>query len=57
VSLRFDVAEEARQFALAYGTELEVLEPQELRDYVVATAHAVVAAYADVAPALTPPAA
>jgi predicted DNA-binding transcriptional regulator YafY len=45
VSMRFDAPEEARQFALAYGTELEVLEPQELRDYVIATARAVVAAY------------
>ncbi len=57
VSLRFDVAEEARQFALAYGTELEVLEPPELRDYVVATARAVVAAYAGETPAVAPPAA
>src|SRR5262245_9828823 len=45
VSLRFDAPEEARQFALGFGAELEVLEPQELRDYVIATAHAVVAAY------------
>jgi predicted DNA-binding transcriptional regulator YafY len=46
VSLRFDAPEEAKQFALGHGAELEVLEPQELRDYVVATAQAVVAAYA-----------
>jgi predicted DNA-binding transcriptional regulator YafY len=45
VTLRFDAPEEARQFALGMGAELEVLEPQELRDYVVATAKAVMAAY------------
>ena len=50
VSLRFDAPEEARQFALGHGAELEVLEPQELRDYVIATAHAVVAAYAGAVP-------
>ena len=50
VSLRFDAPEEARQFALGLGTELEVLEPPELRDYVIATAHAVAAAYASSAP-------
>jgi predicted DNA-binding transcriptional regulator YafY len=46
VSLRFDAIEEARQFALAFGADLEVVEPRELRDYVVATARAVAAAYA-----------
>src|SRR6188474_2229875 len=51
VSLRFDAPEEARQFALAHGTELEVLDPQELRDYVIATAQAVLEAYAGAAPA------
>lgn len=49
VSMRFDAPEEARQFALAFGAELEVIEPQELRDYVIATAHAVVAAYSKAA--------
>jgi predicted DNA-binding transcriptional regulator YafY len=44
VSLRFDVPDEARQFALGFGAEIEVLDPQELREYVVATAQAVVAA-------------
>jgi len=47
VSLRFDAPEEARQFALGFGAELEVLEPKELRDHVIATARAVVAAYSD----------
>jgi len=51
VSLRFDAQEEARQFALGFGPELEVVEPQELRDYVVATAQAVLAAYATAAAA------
>lgn len=51
VSLRFDAPEEARQFALAGGAELEVIAPQELRDYVIATAQAVVAAYAGATPA------
>jgi predicted DNA-binding transcriptional regulator YafY len=46
VSLRFDAPEEARQFALGLGAELEVLEPKELRDYVIATANAVAAGYA-----------
>jgi predicted DNA-binding transcriptional regulator YafY len=50
VTLRFDAPEEARQFALGMGAELEVLEPQELREYVIATAHAVAAAYAGSAP-------
>lgn len=46
VSMRFDAPEEARQFALSFGASIEVLEPQELRDHVIASAHAVVAAYA-----------
>ena len=54
VSLRFDAPEEARQFALAHGAELEVLEPQELRDYVIATAQAVLAAYAGSVPTGAP---
>ena len=54
VALRFDAPEEARQCALAHGAELEVLEPQELREYVIATAQAVLAAYAGAAPARAP---
>ncbi len=50
VALRFDAPEEARQFALGLGSELEVLEPQELRDYVIATSQAVLAAYAAAPP-------
>jgi len=55
VTLRFDVPDEARQFALGFGTELEVLEPQELRDYVIATANAVAAGYAGARMAPAPP--
>jgi predicted DNA-binding transcriptional regulator YafY len=46
VTLRFDAAEEALQFALAFGVELEVVAPKELRERVMATAAAVVATYA-----------
>jgi predicted DNA-binding transcriptional regulator YafY len=54
VSLRFDAPEEARQFALGHGAELEVVEPQELREHVIATAQAVLAAYAGEAPIRAP---
>lgn len=50
VSLRFDSPIEAQQFALAFGAELEVIEPQELRERVIAAAHATVAAYARLKP-------
>ena len=50
VSLRFDSASEAQQFALSFGAELEVLEPQELRERVIAAASATVAAYARLVP-------
>jgi predicted DNA-binding transcriptional regulator YafY len=46
VTLRFDSVDETLQFALAFGTEVEVLAPQELRERVMATAAAVVVAYA-----------
>jgi predicted DNA-binding transcriptional regulator YafY len=54
VSMRFDAPEEARQFALAFGAELEVVEPLELREHVIATARAVIAAYAALASAPAP---
>ena len=54
VSLRFDAPEEARQFALAGGAELTVVAPAELRDAVIATAHAVVVAYGGAAAAGLP---
>jgi predicted DNA-binding transcriptional regulator YafY len=53
VSLRFDAPEEAQQFALAGGAEVEVVAPQELREYVIAAAEAIVAAYASSATPLT----
>ncbi len=45
VSLRFDVEEMACQYALGFGTQLEVLEPESLREKVVAEARGVVAFY------------
>jgi predicted DNA-binding transcriptional regulator YafY len=46
VSLRFDSIVEAQQFALGFGPELEVVEPLELRERVIAAANAVIASYA-----------
>jgi predicted DNA-binding transcriptional regulator YafY len=45
VSLRFDVEEMACEFALGFGTQLEVLEPPALREKVTEAAKAVVAFY------------
>ncbi|MBZ5592762.1 MAG: YafY family transcriptional regulator [Acidobacteriia bacterium] len=45
VRLRFDVEEEAVQFALSFGGDIEVMEPQELRTKVLAGARAIVARY------------
>lgn len=45
VSLRFDVEEMACEYALGFGTELEVLEPATLRAKVAAAAQSVVAFY------------
>jgi len=41
VRLRFDVEEEALQFALSFGADLEVTEPPELHAKVVAAAEAI----------------
>ena len=46
VALRFDSIAEAQQFALGFGAELEVVEPPELKERVIAAASAVLAAYA-----------
>jgi predicted DNA-binding transcriptional regulator YafY len=46
VSLRFDSPIEAQQFALSFGADIEVIEPLELRERVIAAAHATVSAYA-----------
>jgi predicted DNA-binding transcriptional regulator YafY len=45
VSLRFDAEELACEYALGFGTQLEVLEPQPLREKVLAAAQSVVAFY------------
>jgi predicted DNA-binding transcriptional regulator YafY len=50
VALRFDVEEMACEYALGFGTQLEVLEPVELRHKVLAAAQRVVAFYAHRAP-------
>ena len=46
VSLRFDVEEMACEYALGFGTQLEVLEPAALRERVMAAARSVVEFYA-----------
>ncbi len=46
VELHFDIAEEAREFVLGFGTLIEVLDPPELRASVLDMARAVVAFYA-----------
>lgn len=45
VRLRFDIEEEAVQFALGFGTAMEVAEPAELRAKVLAAAEATVQLY------------
>ena len=45
VSLRFDVEEMACEYALGFGTQLEVLGPAALREKVIAAARNVVAFY------------
>ena len=46
VALRFDVEEMACEYALSFGTQLEVLEPVALREQVSAAAEGIVAVYA-----------
>jgi predicted DNA-binding transcriptional regulator YafY len=46
VSMRFQFEEEACEYALGFGTRVEVVEPPSLRDKVVEAAEAVVAFYA-----------
>jgi predicted DNA-binding transcriptional regulator YafY len=45
VRLRFDIEEEALQFALSFGGQIEVIEPLELRAKILAGAHAILALY------------
>ncbi len=46
IRLRFDAEEEARQFALSFGADIEVIEPSPLRDAVIAAAREIVNRYA-----------
>ena len=46
LSMRFDAEEEAAQFALSFGAQAEVLEPEPLREKVVAAAQEIVSLYA-----------
>ena len=41
IKLRFDVEDEAVQFALSFGGDLEVIEPAELYEKVMAGARAI----------------
>lgn len=41
----FDLADEAREYALGFGTQMEVIEPPELRQAVIEMAQAVIAFY------------
>jgi predicted DNA-binding transcriptional regulator YafY len=45
IRVRFDIEEEARQFALSFGGAIEVVEPVELREAVVAAAREIVGRY------------
>jgi predicted DNA-binding transcriptional regulator YafY len=45
VRLRFDAEEEAVQFALSFGADLEVVDPEPLRRQVIATAQAIPLVY------------
>jgi predicted DNA-binding transcriptional regulator YafY len=46
IRLLFDVGEEACGYLLSFGTDLEILEPQELREQVIRLAEGIVAFYA-----------
>jgi predicted DNA-binding transcriptional regulator YafY len=46
IRLRFDIAEEARQFALSFGAAIEVVEPADLRESVIAAAKEILSRYA-----------
>ncbi len=51
VTLRFDIEEMACEYALSFGSQLEVLEPPALRESVVKMAESVVNFYANKTPA------
>ena len=44
VKLRFDIEEEAVQFALSFAADIKVIQPDELLEKVLAGARAIVAA-------------
>jgi len=46
IRLRFDAEEEALQFALSFGGDIEIVEPSELREKTLHAARAAVARYA-----------
>ena len=50
VPLRFDVEEMAIEYALSFGSKMEVLEPETLREKVISAAESVIAFYAELAP-------
>jgi predicted DNA-binding transcriptional regulator YafY len=50
--MRFEVEHSACEYVLSYGTQIEVLEPRELRELVVRSAEAIVAFYAERAAAV-----
>ena len=45
--MRFEVEHSACEYVLSYGTQIEVIEPPELRELVIRTAQAIVAFYAE----------
>jgi predicted DNA-binding transcriptional regulator YafY len=47
IRMRFDAVEEALQFALSFGADVEVLEPAELRNQVRDAASGIVKLYAE----------
>jgi len=50
VAMRFDVEEMACEYALSFGSKMEVLEPETLREKVIAAAKDVITFYAERAP-------
>jgi predicted DNA-binding transcriptional regulator YafY len=45
IRLRFDIEEEALQFALSFGSDVELVEPRKLRDKVLQAAEGMVRVY------------
>jgi predicted DNA-binding transcriptional regulator YafY len=45
VSIRFDVEEIACEYVLSFGTQIEVLEPESLREKVIASAESIISFY------------